>query len=66
MKQSKPTTIAERIRRRREDLGMARERLALQWNVALSTIRNWEIGLSEPRGAALVMVEKWLAERSAK
>lgn len=62
----KPQTLADRIRRRREALGLSREKLALQWDVALSTIRNWEIGLSEPRGAYLATVERWLNEEGVK
>jgi DNA-binding transcriptional regulator YiaG len=61
-----PKTLADRIRTRREALGLSREKLALEWNVALSTIRNWEIGLSEPRDGHREVVEKWLDGRSAK
>lgn len=62
----KEKSIGERIAKRRHELELSRELLAMQWDVALSTVRNWEIGLSEPRGDDRTMVEDWLSARSAK
>jgi DNA-binding transcriptional regulator YiaG len=58
----KQKTIGQRIVARRKERGQSREDLALHWHVALSTIRNWEIGLSEPTGDNLARVLRWLGD----
>ena len=54
------TRIGERIEARRKSLGVTRESLALEWHVAPTTVRAWEIGLVEPREENREMVERWL------
>lgn len=62
----KTKRLSDRIAERRKKLGQSREDLALHWDKALSTIRNWEVGLSEPSGEDLARVERWLAEGNGR
>lgn len=59
-------SVGARIAARRTALGWPRERLALLWDIALSTTRAWELGLAVPRGDDLSMVEAWLAEKASR
>ncbi len=58
--------LGERLRRERLKREVSRETLALAWEVSVSTIRNWEVGLSEPRPPMEEAIWRWLKNGSGK
>lgn len=58
--------IGARITTVRQKRGQSREDLVRLWDRSLSTIRNWELGLTEPKGDDLAMVEAWLTEKASR
>lgn len=50
------------FRRVREERGLSRARLSKQMGVSAGSIRNWEAGVSRPRGGNLSKCEAFLAE----
>lgn len=65
-KTKREVPIGARITKAREARGVSREHLILLWARSLSTIRNWELGLTVPKGEDLVMVENWLADKPSR
>jgi transcriptional regulator with XRE-family HTH domain len=56
-----PATLGERLKRRREQLGLTLTAMAAQFGVVQSTLCRWEGGEREPRGEHLLRVEKMLS-----
>jgi len=50
------------FRKVREERGLSRAKLSKQLGVSAGSIRNWEAGVSKPRGANLDKVQEFLAE----
>jgi len=45
------------IRELREELGMERNEFAAAFNLSKYSVRNWELGMREPRGPALTLLQ---------
>jgi len=56
----KTRPLSERIAIRRRETGQPREALALLWDVSVTSVRHWELGLTEPREEDRASVEAWL------
>jgi transcriptional regulator with XRE-family HTH domain len=60
-----PVTVGERLKRRREHLGLTLRAGAKRLGVVQSTLCRWESGEREPQGARLERVEGFLRECGA-
>ena len=55
-----PPTLGERLRAKREKLGLSREDLCKQGLGSVPAIRQWELGLAPPSPEKAAKIEAWL------
>ena len=56
-----PQTISTRLQAARKKAGLSQAQAAEKWRINKRTLESWEQGLREPRGLALVTLEKILS-----
>ncbi len=59
-----PTSLGDRIRHRRLELGLSQEQLGRRFGVGRGAIRQWERGKSAPHGSRSNEVLAFLSDRS--
>ncbi len=59
-----PQNLGQKIRKARMDKGLLQRELAEQIGVTKDTVRNWEIGRTEPIGGSVEKIKEFIGNRT--